>query len=171
MLEAFFPDEVCENIFEIDLERLSSIGIKGFILDIDNTLVKPSERIPNRELLQWIEKVRERGFQLCILSNASRKRVSSFSTGLGIYAISKARKPASSGFMKAVRLMELDKSVVCMVGDQLFTDVYGAKKIGIYTLYTRPIVLLEVFTVMLKRIPEYFIMRCYNKRNRLYEDL
>ena len=164
MLEVFYPDLIYNSIYDIDLQALKNLGIAGLILDVDNTMVEPGEREPNNELLEWLNKVRGADLSMCILSNAGRKRVASFASGLGIFAISHAGKPSRKGFKKAMRLMGLDCDTVCMIGDQLFTDVYGAKKNGIYAIYVRPFVLWEVFTVMLKRIPEYFVLRSYFKR-------
>jgi predicted HAD superfamily phosphohydrolase YqeG len=64
-----------------------------------------------------------------------------------------------------MEIMGLAQSEVCMVGDQLFTDVFGAKRLGIYCVYTKPIAKLEVFTVMLKRIPESIVLKLYYSRH------
>ena len=164
MLENFYPDQVCESIYDIDLQSLKDNGIAGLILDIDNTLVSPREREPSQRLLDWFNEVRIADLCVCILSNARRRRVATFSSGLGVFTICNAKKPSRTGFHKAIRLMDLNPDTVCMIGDQLFTDVYGAKKIGIYSVYVKPFVLREIFTVMLKRIPEFFILRNYYKR-------
>ena len=164
MFENFYPDQVCKSIYDIDLQLLKDNGIAGLILDIDNTLVRPQEREPSQRLLDWLNEVRMAEFCICILSNARRRRAAAFSSGLGIFTICNAKKPSGTGFQKAIRLMGLNSDTVCMIGDQLFTDVYGAKKIGIYSVYVKPFVLREIFTVMLKRIPEFFILRNYHKR-------
>ena len=164
MLEKLFPDIVYNNIFEIDLDALRSKGIVGMIFDIDNTLVKPSVKHPDSKLLGWFASLGADGFSTCILSNAGSRRVQAFSKALKAQAVHRANKPSRKGFIKAMETMGLTSGEVCMVGDQLFTDVFGAKRLGIYSIYTKPFVLLEVFTVMLKRIPEAIIFLIYNRK-------
>ncbi|MCL2165121.1 MAG: YqeG family HAD IIIA-type phosphatase [Oscillospiraceae bacterium] len=165
MLEKLFPDIIYESIYDIDFCALKRKGISGLILDIDNTLIKPSERRPGDRLLGWLKSLEEGGFQFCVLSNAGRKRTEAFARGLDIFAIHKAGKPSKKGFYMAMEIMRLERSEVCMVGDQLFTDVLGAKRLGIYCIYTKPIVFREVFTVMLKRLPEAVILKLFYMRH------
>ena len=166
MLEMFFPDIIYESIYKIDFMSLKRKGIIGLIFDIDNTLVKPSVKHPGKELVDWLLALERDGFKLCILSNSRDKRTREFSRDLNINIISRARKPLVRGFLKALSVMDLRRDEVCMIGDQLFTDVYGAKRLGIYSIYTKPIVLYEVFTVMLKRLPEALIFKLYYRLQR-----
>jgi HAD superfamily phosphatase (TIGR01668 family) len=165
-LERFFPDAEYDDIYAIDLGRLRANGISGLILDIDNTLAAPNAAKPGDRLLGWLAGAREAGYDIVILSNSGRRRVSEFADGLGIYAVCRASKPSVHGFIKAARLMGLDRSQACMIGDQLFTDVYGAARIGIYTIYVKPIQFRELFTVMLKRLPERIVLHFYHKKQR-----
>jgi HAD superfamily phosphatase (TIGR01668 family) len=166
LVERFFPDAAYDDIYAIDMARLKDNGISGLILDIDNTLAVSGEAKPGARLMEWLSRARADGFDIVILSNGGRQRVSTFADGLGLCAVCKASKPSAHGFAKAARLMRLDRSQACMIGDQLFTDVYGAARIGIYAIYVKPIRVRELFTVMLKRIPEKIILRAYRKRRR-----
>ena len=78
MVEKFFPNEIVDKVQDIDLNRLTNKGIKGLILDIDNTLVPSFMKEANNDALDWIEKVKNRGFKLCIVSNATKRRVDKF---------------------------------------------------------------------------------------------
>ena len=169
MLEKFYPDILYESIYEIDFVLLKERGITGLIFDIDNTLVKPSVKHPDKELTDWLANLEKNGFKLCILSNSRDKRSEEFSKGLNITTVSHARKPSKEGFLKAVRMMGLQLNQVCMIGDQLFTDVYGAKRLGIYAVYTKPFVFYEVFTVMLKRLPEAIVFKFYYRAQRKHK--
>jgi HAD superfamily phosphatase (TIGR01668 family) len=170
LLERFFPDAEYDGIYAIDMARLKADGISGLILDIDNTLAASGEAKPGARLMEWLSRARADGFDIVILSNSGRRRVSAFADGLGLFAVCRASKPSARGFEKAVRLMRLDRSQACMIGDQLFTDVYGAARIGIYAIYVKPIRARELFTVMLKRIPEKIVLRAYRKRRQPLRD-
>ena len=163
MIEKFFPDMMFNSIYDIDLEQLKALGVSGLILDIDNTLVRPDVKKPDETVHAWLDYLRESGFNICILSNSGRKRVTKFTSDLGVMSICHAGKPMRKGFLKALRLMDLEPNQTCMIGDQIFTDVYGAKRIGIVAIYTKPIVFKEIFTVMLKRLPEKIVLHKYDK--------
>ena len=154
-----FPDEIRADIYDVDLEALKAAGFKGLILDVDNTLKPPGPGGPGCGVLAWLEAARGLGFGICLLSNSRRRRVLRFSSGLGVYAISLARKPAAAGFLKAIRLLGCEPERVCVIGDQVFTDVLGARRLGLKAIYTRPVTAKEEFTVRLKRIPEARVIR------------
>jgi len=155
------PDRVYPGIYDVDMAGLRSAGIKGLILDVDNTLKPPGPGGPDEKALDWIDAARESGFGICLLSNSLRGRVLKFSSGLGVYSVVGAKKPAAAGFIKAIRLLGLDASRICVIGDQIYTDVLGAKRLGLMAVYTLPMTKKEEFTVALKRILEYPILKRY----------
>jgi HAD superfamily phosphatase (TIGR01668 family) len=167
MLEKCYPDIIYDSIYEIDTDALKNKGITGLLFDIDNTLVKPDIKQPDVRLVKWLASLKEQGFKLCILSNAGKKRVRAFSKGLDIHAINNAGKPSKKGFLKAMGILGLTSREICMIGDQLFTDVLGAKRLGIYSVFTKPIVLFEVFTVMLKRPFEALVFMLNNRSQKI----
>jgi HAD superfamily phosphatase (TIGR01668 family) len=150
------------SIYEINLEELSGEGVAGLILDIDNTLVRPKTGRPDDRVVCLLERARGAGLGVCILSNATRKRVAEFSSGLGVYAICGAGKPAKIGFLKAARLLGLENGRICVAGDQIFTDVAGAKRLGMVSALTERITKREFFTIKLKRVPEYFVIKLFS---------
>ena len=155
-----FPDRIYSGgIYDIDLNELYAGGIAGIIADVDNTLAAPGSRQPDARMAEWIGAARDIGFDICLLSNSFRRRVVRISTGFGIYAVTNAGKPAGAGFCKAMRLLGMEPSQVCVIGDQIFTDIYGAKRLGITAFYTAPITKREEPTIRLKRIPEKFILK------------
>ena len=155
------PDYVASSIYDVELDKLRDSGISALILDIDNTLAMPGAQKPDRGAIHWIDSAREAGFDICILSNARRQRVASFASGFGIYAIAGAGKPARTGFVKALRLLNRTAEQVCVIGDQIFTDVYGARRLGILAIYTKPITKREVISILLKRIAEAAVLKYY----------
>ena len=159
-----FPDYMAPNVYDMDFEILASLGVKGLILDIDNTLVKPGEKRPDDRTERWFEAARDGGFKVCLLSNSSRRRVAGFASGSGVFAVAKAGKPLRRGFIKAMRLLKCDASQVCVIGDQIFTDILGAKRLGLTAVLTEPFTKREEPLVALKRFPEFFIKSMIKRR-------
>ena len=149
---------------DIDLTLLKQKNIKGLILDIDNTLVPTHVKEADDNIIQWLERVKELDFKVCIVSNASQTRVIKFNEKLKIFAIHRAFKPGSKAFYKAARLMDLDNGEIAVVGDQVFTDIYGGNKAGMFTVLTKPIHPDEFIFVKFKRIFEKFVLSLYNKK-------
>jgi HAD superfamily phosphatase (TIGR01668 family) len=164
MIEVFFPDLVADRVQNIDLDKLKHANIKGLILDIDNTLVPSHMKEADQNAVEWIERVKESGLKVCIVSNASKKRVIKFNEKLKLFAFHRAFKPGGKTFMKALRLMDIRPQEAAVVGDQIFTDVYGANKLHMYSVLVKPIHKSEFFFVRLKRFPEKFILARYIER-------
>lgn len=164
MYERFYPDLWVDSVQNIDLEVLRRNSIKGLILDIDNTLVPQHMKEADERAVQWMERVRKEGFKTCIVSNASKKRVIKFNERLKVHAIHRASKPGKRSLMKAARLLELKPEEIAMVGDQIFTDVIGGKRSGMYTVLVKPIDKREGLFIRLKRFPEKYILAQYRKK-------
>jgi len=153
-----------DRVQDIDLDFLKKNNIKGLILDIDNTLVAYHVKEADQNAIEWIERAKNSGLKVCIVSNASRKRVVKFNEKLKLFAIYRASKPASRAYKKAARLMDVELDEVAVVGDQIFTDVYGGNRIGMYTILVKPIDKRESILVMLKRFPEKLVLSKYMKK-------
>ncbi|HEY9061246.1 MAG TPA: YqeG family HAD IIIA-type phosphatase [Pseudobacteroides sp.] len=163
MLEKFFPDVIVDRVQDIDLEDLKKRGIKGIALDIDNTLVAMFTKNASVEIKKWIQEVKDKGFFPCIVSNASRERVSVFISGLDIPAIHRAYKPSPRSFMRAATLLGIESNKIAAVGDQIFTDIYGGNRINMYTILVKPIDKREILFVRLKRHVERFVLSRHSK--------
>ena len=169
MANIFYPDIYLDSKYDIDLDSLKEKGIKGLILDIDNTLVPQFTRKITDEAKNWIKDVEERGFSLCILSNAKRPRVDEFTEDLDIFSVHLAKKPLTSGFKRALKEMNLKKEEVAIVGDQIFTDVMGGRIFGIYSILLKPISKDEIKFVKFKRHLEKVVLRRYlRKQGNIY---
>jgi len=165
MFEKFFPDMMVDKVQDIDLDILRKNNIKGLLLDIDNTLVPNHVEEADENAVEWIEKVKSAGFKVCIVSNASKKRVVKFNEKLKLYAIHRASKPSIKSYKKALQLMGIKAEEAAMIGDQIFTDVFGGNRLNVFTVLVKPIHHREDFFVRLKRFPERLILSLYNKRN------
>ncbi|MDR0286321.1 MAG: YqeG family HAD IIIA-type phosphatase [Clostridiales bacterium] len=166
MKKGVYPDLWVENIYEMDLNMLKGQGIKGFIFDIDNTLVANSAKEPAKELIEWVNGLLKQGFKASILSNASNSRVERFVKNLGIEAIGKGRKPLVKKYRELALRMGLEPREIAMVGDQIFTDIWGGNRFGAFTVLVDPVFINEPFYIKLKRIVEIPVMRKLRKNGR-----
>ena len=134
------PDESLKKITDIDLDRLKQKGIKGLILDLDNTVVPWGEDTPNKEIIDFVKMAKKEGFRLCLISNAQKHRVSTCGDILEIPGIGFAKKPFPGSLRKAQKeLLKLSPKEVAIVGDQIFTDILGGNMMGFYTILVKPI--------------------------------
>ncbi|WP_027627999.1 YqeG family HAD IIIA-type phosphatase [Ruminiclostridium cellobioparum] len=164
MIEKYYPDLYYDSIRHIDLDMLEKKGIKGFILDIDNTLVPMHSKDADQNAITWIGELKKRGFKVCILSNAARKRVIRFNREIAVTAIHRAYKPSGRAFLKAADVLELEPESIAVVGDQIFTDIHGGNKANMLTILVKPIDKREILYVRVKRWPEKLILARYMKK-------
>ena len=165
ILEPFYPKEGLDSTYEIDWEQWKRKGIRGVLFDIDNTLVPHGAPADSRAIALF-EKLHALGFQTCLLSNNKEPRVKSFADQVHSPYIYKAGKPGVKNYNRAVQEMGLCKEEVLFVGDQLFTDVYGANRAGIYGILVKPINPKEEIQIVLKRYLEAVVLYFYRKHNK-----
>ncbi len=163
MLKTFYPDNEVDSSYEIDYEALYRKGYRGIIYDVDNTLVPHGKRA-NKQAIELFKRLREIGFDTVLLSNNKEPRVKSFADRVGSKYIFKAGKPSKKGYENAMRLMGTGKNTTLFVGDQLFTDVWGAKRTGIQTYLVKPIHPNEEIQIVLKRKLEKIVLFFYHKQ-------
>lgn len=161
MIERFYPKHKVERIQDIKPNMLGGNKIKGVILDIDNTLVAEHVAEPDNGVVEWIEGLKRAGLKVCIVSNASQKRVLKFNERLKVCAIHNASKPSKKGFIKAAGLMNIKIQETAVIGDQIFTDIYGGNRLNMFTILVKPIDPREIFFVRVKRIAEKFVLARY----------
>lgn len=126
-----FPFPSYPIVAAIELDILINHGIKGIILDLDNTIVSEDDRYLSPQVEAWIQSAKLKGLKFFILSNGKRRyRVQSWSARLDIPAISPAHKPFPFAFFKAFAQMQLKPKQVLVIGDSLHTDIIGAWIVG-----------------------------------------
>lgn len=166
MMKNFYPDRYFNMKDNIPFQKYYDKGYRSIIFDIDNTLV-PHNAPSNSEVVEFIDRLKHMGFSICLLSNNDKQRVSNFNRDLNVNYIYKAMKPFASGYKKAMNAMGTKPSNTIFVGDQIFTDIWGAKRLGIFSILLEPINSKEEFQIILKRIPEKIIKSSYRKQKGL----
>lgn len=132
-------DHAFRRTVDITPAFLKKHGIKGLILDVDNTLTTHDNPVPAEGIAEWLANMRANGIKLIIVSNNDAERVRPFADPLGLDFVSDSGKPLKRGYIAAMKKMGLTRKETAAVGDQLFTDVWGAKVAKIMMLYVKPI--------------------------------
>lgn len=166
MLERFYPDEYYESAYIIDFEQYYKDGYRGIIFDIDNTLVPHGAPADERSIALF-KRLKDIGYDTVLLSNNKEARVAMFNKPIGTKTIWKAQKPLPDNYKKAMEIMHTDTSNTLFVGDQLFTDVLGAKNAGIRAILVKPMNPKEEIQIVLKRKLEAIVLRSYLKEHSM----
>jgi len=163
------PHRYAHSVLEVLPEELSERGIEGLILDLDNTLVRWAREDLTEEILAWIAAIRGAGIKFCLLSNSVlSRRVERVAEIFGCPNIRKARKPRADGFHRAMKAMGTTPATTAIIGDQMFTDIIGGNRVGIYTIMVKPMSKGEfVYTRLVHRPPESLLLRLFRKRGHL----
>lgn len=162
--DRFYPTYVYPDVESIPYSFILGKNIKLIIFDMDNTLVDNNYKY-SEQLKKWTEYIASQGVKLHILSNSTMgKKVKKISKDLGMKYHYNASKPLKKGFKKVIEETNVNKDEVLMIGDQLFTDVWGGNRFGIKTVLVCPIAEKEIFVTRVKRPLERWILKKYYKR-------
>lgn len=165
MFKKLYPTEYLDSSYSIDYEQLYRSGIRGLIYDIDNTLVEHGMPATERAI-KLFEQLRSIGFDTCLISNNKEPRVKPFADAVGSKYVYDAHKPSRKNYIRAMELMGTDTGNTYFIGDQIFTDVYGANRAGIPSILVKPIHPKEEIQIVLKRKLEKIVLFCYKRRKK-----
>lgn len=163
MFKKFYPTLYVDSSYEIDYDELYEKGIRGLIFDVDNTLV-PHGAPATDEAAALFDRLRKIGFDTCIISNNKEPRVKPFADMVNSKYIYKAGKPKRENYIRAMKLMGTAFDSTYFIGDQIFTDVYGANRTGIPSILVKPINKKEEIQIVLKRKLEKIVLFFYKKK-------
>ncbi len=161
MKELFYPNEYVKSIFHVDYNALKKKGIRGIIFDIDNTLVPYDVKEPTKEIIELITNLRKQKIRVILVSNNTRIRVARFNQQLKLNTIHSAYKPRRLNIRQAIQRLKLKKSQVVIIGDQIFTDILGGNRTGIYTILVEPVSEKDEPITKIKRGIERKIIQSY----------
>ena len=159
MSSIYLPDIFAETVYDIDLDALKNEGIRGFVFDIDNTLVTYADPVATEKVAEWLVRLQDMGFKMYIVSNNDKERVRIFSESVNLPHYGKALKPLGRYLKKACRNMGITPREAALVGDQLFTDIWGGNLLNMKTILVKPISEVEDGFVKFKRRFERRILR------------
>ncbi len=159
MSSIFLPDIFVNTVFDIDLNKLKAEGIKAFIFDIDNTLATYAMPVADKKTAVWVDELKKDGFKVFIASNNDKERVRIFAENISVPYFGKALKPLGFYLRRACRIMGVKPKEAALVGDQLFTDIWGGNLLNMKTVLVKPISEVEDGFVRFKRQFERLILK------------
>ena len=134
----FTPHLFLDRIFDLPLDKLRERGIVLFIFDLDNTIVPWKSMEINEETIAWFRKLPQLSIKACLLSNNKQERVGLIANTLEIPFVCNAAKPFSGGFRQVFTMLKVQPQQTAVVGDQLFTDIWGGRRAGCFTILVKP---------------------------------
>lgn len=166
MKRVLFPDGYFDSVFSIDFKRLWEMGYRGLMFDVDNTLTVHNDRARKKEA-DFFKYLRKIGFRTVILSNNSKGRVEPFANHLKTPFVSRAKKPLSSGYLRGMNIMGTNVTNTIFIGDQIYTDIVGANRLGIKNILVKPISPKETLWIRMKRIFEKPVLSMYEAKHKI----
>ena len=157
--ERFLPDIFMDDIYALDISDMKSRGVEAMIFDIDNTLVTYDDRFAPDYTREFFARLHGAGIKTYIISNNNKKRVGEFSQSLGEPWYGAALKPLKKYLKMACADMGVSPENTALVGDQLFTDIYGGNRLRMLTILVKPISDKDVGFVRFKRNFERMILK------------
>jgi HAD superfamily phosphatase (TIGR01668 family) len=158
----FYPRVWADSAYGLPYESMAKKGIQGLIFDVDNTLA--FHNVPaDDKAVRLFARLHQLGFRTCLLSNNKEPRVKAFAQAVDSYYVYKGGKPGVKGYKKAMNKMGTVPKQTVAVGDQLFTDIWGANRAGIYSILVSPMNPKEEIQIVLKRLLEIPILFAYQR--------
>ena len=157
------PTYMFNSVQDISADFLRNENITAILLDIDNTIITGSCKM-TKKVDKWLKEVKKSGIQICILSNTwNFNKVKKLMLKYDINGLPHAQKPKLKGFNMAYNVLGVHKENMAMIGDQVFTDVLGANRFGIRSIYVKPITKFEWLGTAIKRPLEYIVLKSFSK--------
>ncbi len=163
-----FPDEYARSVYSIDYKKLMNRGITKILFDVDNTLITYSEAKPNKKLIDLFNQLTEMGFEVFFVSNNTEQRIETFCDKLEFHRVSNSLKPFPFKIKKELSNANINKNNAVIIGDQLLTDVFASKTLGIRSILVVPISKRDKWYTKPSRQLEYFILK-FDKRLSRYD--
>ena len=158
------PTLFIPNVTDISLNLFKKMDIEAIILDIDDTLVPPKENEINEEILNWTYIIKSSNIKIILVSNNFKKRVGKIAQKLDLPYIYWGMKPLTTGINRAVKILDVSKEKIAVIGDQIFTDVLGANLAGVKSILINPLTPGKSITLKLKRFMEKPIRKKFQKQ-------
>ena len=159
LLKYFTPHLQLDSVLDVQPEMLCALGVEGLLVDLDETLKDYHESSFRPEVVSWVEQMNRVPIRLCILTNGRAARVQPLAERLGVMCVPWALKPFTKGLSAGLAKLELDRTRVAMVGDQIFADVLAGRLAGVFTILVRPTTTREPWNTHIKRPLERLVLR------------
>jgi len=166
------PKVYVDSICNIDLKKLKKTKkIKGIIVDLDNTLVAWGKKEVSQKIIDWVNEAKKLELKICIVSNTNSKRVAELAKIFDIPYHSKYFKPFSVAFNNGLKILDTKKSETAVIGDQIFTDIWGGNRLKLLTILVTPIVKKDSIGTFLHRNLEKIIISFWLRKNIIKKEV
>jgi len=156
-----------EAVWNISPERLWQQGLRALIVDLDNTLVDWNQEFLRPAVSEWARACRQRGLSLCVCTNSrSNPRVKRIAAKLAACYLAAAGKPWPAAWRRALSLLRCPPRQAAVVGDQVFTDIWGANRLGMMSILVRPLSGRDFFATRIPRLLEKHLLLRWQARGK-----
>ena len=163
MFSLFMPDYMFRSFTEVTPEFLASAEIKTVLADIDNTLAPYEMPDPDERIIAWANSLAAAGITLILVSNNHVDRVVRFARPLHVPAYYDAKKPSTKCYRHALMQYKKDIADAAVLGDQIFTDVFAGKRLGVKAILVPPIKDKKTLFFRFKRLLEKPVLRQFKR--------
>lgn len=155
-----FPNMYVESVHHIDTRFLTGRGIRGLLFDLDNTVIPRDADVFSPEITRWFGELQAKGFKVCVVSNNGPSRLQCLAGPLELPYVCRAVKPRKRPFKKAMDIIGTSSGETAVIGDQIFTDILGGNRMGLYTILVTPLPGKEYWaTELINRRLERLVIR------------
>lgn len=163
-MNKFIPDKYYKSVFDIDFNLLKKEKIKNIFFDVDNTLLTYEEDIPDDKVIKLLDKIKRMGFNCFLFSNSNNNRIEKIKEILNVFAYTSSMKPLKKNYKKIKK--EFNKEECIFIGDQIMTDVIGAKRMGYKVILVDSINDKEPITTKFWRVLEKFALKILRQKGK-----
>ncbi len=157
-----YPNMYQKKIENINYRKLKELGIKCLIFDLDNTIALIDQDIITDDTKMFLDSLKN-DFRIVIISNNITKRVKKYANILECDFIANAMKPLPIGYSKIRKKYNLKRSEMCMIGDQMLTDIYGGNRYHMFTILVDPLGTKDLKITSLNRLIEKKVLKKYER--------
>ena len=166
MAKTLVPDFVFEKFSDVTVDFVKEQGIRALLCDVDNTLSPYEDAEPNETVRAWMQTMQENGVSLALVSNNHAPRVETYNKNLGLVAFADAGKPSRKMYYRAAEALGVAIGDCAVLGDQLLTDCWSARRLGIRAIIVPPIRDKRDLFHRFKRAIEVPFMAAYRRREK-----
>jgi HAD superfamily phosphatase (TIGR01668 family) len=160
MLKAKFkPDAQLNSIFDLSLAQLNQDGVQTLLVDVNNTLISPEERVLSSSVLKHLTQLQNQGLQIILVSNNRNRPLKQQLDLLDLKYIEHALKPIRFRISAYLKLWKVSPAHLGVLGDQIFTDVYLGKRMQARTYWVKPLSTKDHMSTRWLRHLEAWVLR------------
>lgn len=161
---SLLPKSIFHKLTDVSPEFLRQQGCRLLMLDFDNTMLPYTSKIPTQELLTWLDRMKQGGIQICVVSNSKKKKAAGFCKAHNIGCITHSKKPGRRGIRRCLERYGVRPQEAALAGDQIFTDVLGANRAGAHSILVKPIHLHNIWLKLRHVAEQPFIFIARKRR-------